>query len=192
MSKACDKCQQPYRGFGATCASCRSKKAVDMKQCCECSGFFAGASTKCSDCSGAGGDKCSACGKTAYVVERIQIEGLIFHASCFKCTHCGNKLSVGAFSKAEQGKFYCKPHYEQLFKLRGRYSLGGKDTKDVRAIAEALRDDELADKPDQAVVVEQGLVDVPDQGALAESCHAEVVAAGDAVVIEPEPAAVVA
>jgi len=63
---------------------------------------------------------CAACGKTAYVMERVQVEGEIFHAACFKCTFCNGKLSLGSFAKSD-GRYYCKIHYEQLFKVRGRY-----------------------------------------------------------------------
>eukprot|EP00429_Kryptoperidinium_foliaceum_P001495 CAMPEP_0176022574 /NCGR_PEP_ID=MMETSP0120_2-20121206/10991_1 /TAXON_ID=160619 /ORGANISM="Kryptoperidinium foliaceum, Strain CCMP 1326" /LENGTH=92 /DNA_ID=CAMNT_0017355715 /DNA_START=73 /DNA_END=348 /DNA_ORIENTATION=- len=92
MSKRCDRCQEPYRGFGTTCAPCR-KGNSERKD--------TAASDGCTMTLSA--DKCSACGKTAYLMERLQVEGRIFHKSCFKCQHCGGKLSLGAFSKGEAG-----------------------------------------------------------------------------------------
>mmetsp|Transcript_87672 Transcript_87672/g.203963 ORF Transcript_87672/g.203963 Transcript_87672/m.203963 type:complete len:172 (-) Transcript_87672:91-606(-) len=113
-SKRCDKCGHAYTGFGATCSSCRKTKTH---------GTTAGVPS-----SGTGNDKCTACGKTAYLMERIQVEGEIFHPTCFRCKHCNNKLSTGAFSKSDEGNYYCKVHYEQLFKLRGRYNIDGGST----------------------------------------------------------------
>mmetsp|Transcript_16695 Transcript_16695/g.47757 ORF Transcript_16695/g.47757 Transcript_16695/m.47757 type:complete len:141 (-) Transcript_16695:239-661(-) len=121
MSKRCDKCEQPYRGFGTTCAPCR-KSTQERKE--PASGEGVSATPSC--------DKCNACGKTAYVMERLQVEGRVFHKSCFRCAHCSGKLSLGAFSKGEQGLFYCRPHYEQLFKLRGRYCFTGTDQQHLK------------------------------------------------------------
>ena len=35
--------------------------------------------------------KCDACGKTAYLVESVKIQDLVFHKKCFKCLHHHNK-----------------------------------------------------------------------------------------------------
>jgi len=67
--------------------------------------------------------KCSVCGKTAYPMETIVEQNIIFHKNCFKCAHCNNKLKVGNFA-ALQGKFYCKPHFKQLFLSKGNYDEG--------------------------------------------------------------------
>jgi len=74
-----------------------------------------------------------ACGKTAYVMERLQVEGEIFHNTCFKCTYCNSKLSLSSFAKAPDGKYYCKVHYQQLFKRRGRYSIKASDGEAIGA-----------------------------------------------------------
>jgi hypothetical protein len=55
-------------------------------------------------------------------MERLDIEGLTFHKECFRCTKCDCKLG-NEFSKTQKGNFYCKVHYNQLFMLRGRFSL---------------------------------------------------------------------
>jgi len=107
MSKKCEKCGQSYSGFGTVCSECRKTK-----------GAAGGGGS-----AGPASDKCVVCGKTAYAMERIVVEGATFHPTCFKCTTCSNKLSVGSFSKSNDGKYYCKTHYERLFKMRGRYSL---------------------------------------------------------------------
>lgn len=39
-------------------------------------------------------DKCSACGKTVYFVELLTADGVTYHKSCFKCSHCKGTLVV--------------------------------------------------------------------------------------------------
>ncbi|KAJ8253799.1 hypothetical protein COCON_G00204110 [Conger conger] len=66
---------------------------------------------------------CSSCQKTVYPMERLVADKLIFHTTCFCCKHCNTKLSLGSFA-ALQGEFYCKPHFQQLFKSKGNYDEG--------------------------------------------------------------------
>jgi len=69
-------------------------------------------------------DICRICGKRAYPMERITVsDGESFHKACLKCAQCGNVLSLGNYAALE-GKYYCKPHYQQLFKLKGNYEEG--------------------------------------------------------------------
>jgi len=66
-------------------------------------------------------DKCNACDKTVYVVDLMSLEGLPYHKSCFKCSHCKGFLSMSSYSSMD-GILYCKPHFEQLFKESGNFS----------------------------------------------------------------------
>nr|XP_011469034.1 PREDICTED: LIM domain-containing protein PLIM2c-like isoform X1 [Fragaria vesca subsp. vesca] len=66
-------------------------------------------------------DKCKACEKTVYVVDMLSLEGLPYHKSCFKCSHCKGFLSMSTYSSMD-GVLYCKPHFEQLFKESGNFS----------------------------------------------------------------------
>lgn len=43
-------------------------------------------------------DKCKACDKTVYVVDMMSLEGVPYHKSCFKCSHCKGFLSVYIFN----------------------------------------------------------------------------------------------
>jgi hypothetical protein len=70
------------------------------------------------------------------------VEGKSFHKNCFRCTHCNNPLKPGNYASlqgtsplleffllliiiiASPGKPYCKPHFKQLFQLKGNYSSG--------------------------------------------------------------------
>ncbi|XP_020921756.1 LIM domain-containing protein 2 isoform X1 [Sus scrofa] len=68
-------------------------------------------------------ETCTACQKTVYPMERLVADKLIFHNSCFCCKHCHTKLSLGSYA-ALHGEFYCKPHFQQLFKSKGNYDEG--------------------------------------------------------------------
>ncbi|KAI9109925.1 hypothetical protein K1719_018966 [Acacia pycnantha] len=66
-------------------------------------------------------DKCNACDKTVYVVDLLSLEGLPYHKTCFKCSHCRGFLAMSTYSSMD-GVLYCKPHFEQLFKESGNFS----------------------------------------------------------------------
>jgi len=68
-------------------------------------------------------ENCHACGKTVYAMEMMKADNLVFHKQCMKCTECQKVLSLGNYA-ALQGKYYCKPHFKQLFALKGNYSEG--------------------------------------------------------------------
>ncbi|KAH0865110.1 hypothetical protein HID58_082321 [Brassica napus] len=65
--------------------------------------------------------KCKACEKTVYPVELLSADGVSYHKSCFKCSHCKSRLQLSRYSSME-GVLYCKPHYEQLFKESGSFT----------------------------------------------------------------------
>lgn len=76
-------------------------------------------------------EKCSACGKTVYLTERIVVEDKedkqTFHKTCLRCTHCQVVLTLGNYASM-QGVMYCKPHFKQLFAAKGNYDEGfGKE-----------------------------------------------------------------
>lgn len=65
-------------------------------------------------------DKCYFCQKKVYLMERQSAQGIFFHRSCFRCHHCNSQLKTGNYSYShgsdgEKGRFYCTPHFKQLF-----------------------------------------------------------------------------
>lgn len=92
-------------------------------------------------------ETCKSCKKTVYPMEKLVANDLVFHSTCFCCKHCNAKLrykrrsaslslspppvldpllglrSLGSFA-ALHGEFYCKPHFQQLFKSKGNYDEG--------------------------------------------------------------------
>merc|ERR1711963_969943 len=68
-------------------------------------------------------DKCVIRGKTAYAMEKMVADGKTFHKTCMKCAHCNKTLGLGNFASLGD-KYYCKPHFKQLFAEKGNYSDG--------------------------------------------------------------------
>ncbi|KAH7577920.1 hypothetical protein ACOSP7_001001 [Xanthoceras sorbifolium] len=66
-------------------------------------------------------DKCAACEKTVYPLEKVNMEGECFHKTCFKCAHGGCPLTHSSYA-ALDGVLYCKHHFAQLFMEKGNYS----------------------------------------------------------------------
>ncbi|KAG0627446.1 hypothetical protein M758_2G201500 [Ceratodon purpureus] len=66
-------------------------------------------------------EKCVACGKTVYLIEKTTVEDLPYHKTCFKCAHGSCTISLSNYASLE-GRLYCKHHYAQLFKEKGNYS----------------------------------------------------------------------
>ncbi|XP_047306577.1 LIM domain-containing protein PLIM2c-like [Impatiens glandulifera] len=65
-------------------------------------------------------DKCAACNKTVYPLEKMTMEGEPYHKSCFKCAHGGCPLTHCSYA-ALNGVLYCKNHFAQLFMEKGNY-----------------------------------------------------------------------
>ncbi|KAK2385075.1 LIM domain-containing protein WLIM2b [Trifolium repens] len=94
-------------------------------------------------------EKCSACKKTVYPLEKLTVEGEFYHKSCFRCTHGGCFLSPSSYA-ALDGFIYCKPHFSQLFKAKGSYSYLSKQasmkkSEEMQQAAEQKTDDSAAE-----------------------------------------------
>ncbi|XP_010177379.1 PREDICTED: LIM domain and actin-binding protein 1 [Mesitornis unicolor] len=68
-------------------------------------------------------ETCVGCQKTVYPMERLLANQQVFHISCFRCSYCNSKLSLGTYASL-RGNIYCKPHFNQLFKSKGNYDEG--------------------------------------------------------------------
>lgn len=62
--------------------------------------------------------KCKACEKTVYWVDELTADNRVYHKACFRCHHCKGTLKFSNYSSIE-GVLYCKPHYDQLYKMTG-------------------------------------------------------------------------
>ncbi|KAJ9560352.1 hypothetical protein OSB04_005512 [Centaurea solstitialis] len=62
--------------------------------------------------------KCMACDKTVYLVDKLTADNRIYHKACFRCHHCNGTLKLSNYNSFE-GVLYCRPHFDQLFKTTG-------------------------------------------------------------------------
>ncbi|KAK4354045.1 hypothetical protein RND71_026239 [Anisodus tanguticus] len=86
-------------------------------------------------------DKCAACNKTVYPLEKVTMEGVEFHKSCFKCAHGGCPLTHATYA-ALDGVLYCKHHFAQLFMEKGNYQHVLKATNNKKSVVAPVNDDD--------------------------------------------------
>ncbi|XP_031478783.1 LIM domain-containing protein WLIM1-like [Nymphaea colorata] len=75
-------------------------------------------------------DKCAACKKTVYPIEKVAVDGSAYHKSCFKCSHGGCTISPSNYV-AHEKNLYCKHHHAQLIKEKGNFSQLDKSNETV-------------------------------------------------------------
>lgn len=61
-------------------------------------------------------DICAVCSKKVFILEKLAIDNVIFHKSCFKCSHCAVPLTLGT-SKLFGEKAYCTPHFNLISQI---------------------------------------------------------------------------
>ncbi|XP_076903485.1 LIM domain-containing protein PLIM2c-like [Bidens hawaiensis] len=73
-------------------------------------------------------DKCNACNKIVHFIDLMTVDGVIYHKTCFKCTHCKGTLVMSNYSSMD-GVLYCMPHFEQLYKETENFSKNFRTSK---------------------------------------------------------------
>jgi hypothetical protein len=104
---------------------------------------------------------CARCKQPVMLTERVGVQGLILHRRCFECylDRCTIQLIPARYACLEvegEMRFYCVPHYNELFKIHGDYSKGFVDAgvkKSVRLVqhSDAPESDSAAAHGDDAV-----------------------------------------
>eukprot|EP01089_Gocevia_fonbrunei_P013925 TRINITY_DN3687_c0_g1_i1.p1 TRINITY_DN3687_c0_g1~~TRINITY_DN3687_c0_g1_i1.p1 ORF type:complete len:496 (-),score=116.06 TRINITY_DN3687_c0_g1_i1:16-1503(-) len=61
---------------------------------------------------------CARCGKTVFQTERLPVNQLVFHKTCFKCSTCNKTLKLGDYSFVDS-KYFCKPCFMTAFNKSG-------------------------------------------------------------------------
>ncbi len=56
-------------------------------------------------------------------MDQIKVENVTYHKACFRCRECNRMLSAGNYASS-YGSLFCKPHFKQLFALKGNYDEG--------------------------------------------------------------------
>jgi len=75
-------------------------------------------------------EKCVACKKTVYPIEKVAVDGTSYHRACFKCTHGGCVISPSNYV-AHEHRLYCRHHHSQLFKQKGNFSQFDKQEQEA-------------------------------------------------------------
>jgi hypothetical protein len=68
-------------------------------------------------------EKCGACDKTVYAMERLEMNKRVYHKACFRCTQCKAVLTPKTFA-INNDIIFCTTHYKQLFATKGNYDEG--------------------------------------------------------------------
>lgn len=91
-------------------------------------------------------EKCAACQKTVYAMEKMEMDKNVYHKSCFKCSHCSARLTPKTFS-INEGVMYCTNHFTQLFRRKGNYDEGfGRQPHKKKWSADSTLDEHEAEK----------------------------------------------
>uniref|UniRef100_A0A1B6LDQ3 LIM zinc-binding domain-containing protein n=3 Tax=Graphocephala atropunctata TaxID=36148 RepID=A0A1B6LDQ3_9HEMI len=68
-------------------------------------------------------NKCVVCDKTVYPLEKVEVDGKMYHGNCFRCQQCQCKLRMDSYTQ-NNDHLYCLPHFRQLFIAKGNYDEG--------------------------------------------------------------------
>ncbi|XP_059166535.1 uncharacterized protein LOC131948855 isoform X3 [Physella acuta] len=68
-------------------------------------------------------EKCGACEKTVYAMERLEMNKRVYHKACFRCSQCKAVLTPKTFAINNE-IIFCTTHYKQLFATKGNYDEG--------------------------------------------------------------------
>ncbi|KAI8901096.1 hypothetical protein BC833DRAFT_578929 [Globomyces pollinis-pini] len=123
-------------------------------------------------------ENCLVCQKNVYPMDKLSADDKVFHKSCFRCGHCNKTISLGNYA-ALNGVYYCKPHFKQLFAVKGNYSDGFKQAEANMATrtGSVMRHTKTSSTMSQASVDESDLV--PRQGhKFSESFQVEQIEEG--------------
>lgn len=93
-------------------------------------------------------DKCQACHKTVYAMEKMTMEEEPYHIRCFRCAHGGCPLTQSSYASLN-GVLYCRTHFAQLFMEKGTLSHvleSANRKKNVVEQAENAQEEETVDE----------------------------------------------
>lgn len=89
--------------------------------------------------------KCTACDKTVYLVDRLAADKRVYHKACFRCHHCHGTLKLSSFNSFE-GVLYCRPHYDQLLKQTGSLNKSFEGTPKISKQENPIAESENGNK----------------------------------------------
>ena len=91
---------------------------------------------------GGGGEKCQACGKTAYQAERTSVGSYFFHVDCMRCAKCGPSRRLGSeYGLAANAEgvicLYCPTHEAEARSLHPQPTDSKGDETAIKAMGAA-------------------------------------------------------
>jgi hypothetical protein len=60
----------------------------------------------------AGPTPCTVCARTAHLVDRVTVDGRVFHRECVRCSQCTRVLGVGQLTSVDR-RIFCKPCFRK-------------------------------------------------------------------------------
>lgn len=87
--------------------------------------------------------KCTACEKTVYLVDKLTADNRVYHKSCFRCHHCKGTLKLGNYNSFE-GVLYCIPHFDQIFKQTGSLDKSFDGTPKIIRLEKQVRENKVS------------------------------------------------
>ena len=107
--------------------------------------------------------------------ERLSAEKVIFHKFCFKCEYCKSTLKLGTFASMD-GHYYCKPHFKQLFTVKGNYSEGFGQEKPTSKWSQKDSDEPITGEvPERPSIIEKSIDQLPEKQSGSDSEIVKVV-----------------
>jgi len=107
-------------------------------------------------------EKCVGCNQTVYATDKQTVvtggKSLVYHAACIRCAYCNKILGTNYTSHHE--KFYCKPHFKQLFNSKGNYDDGFGAVNKAVAPAPVSGPTSFVPEPEKAYQAKKG--ETPD------------------------------
>jgi cysteine and glycine-rich protein len=82
---------------------------------------------------------CARCGKAAYPIESVDVDGVTWHKACFKCKSCACTLTMSTFVTSN-GELYCRKDVPKTKATVGVSVVGAKSTpvSPARVVAVAV------------------------------------------------------
>ncbi|XP_076243448.1 MICAL-like protein [Calliopsis andreniformis] len=53
-------------------------------------------------------DLCAVCGLPVFLAEKLVVDHVAYHRTCFRCARCNNQLTIGNYYETEDGQFCCE------------------------------------------------------------------------------------
>ena len=99
-----------------------------------------------------GMESCDSCGERVFLMERLSVEGHVFHRACFKCFTCKCLLKPGSYEHDSKGDlYYCQPHYREALRqstLKRTMQERGLTNGDEQTAPKKKKEDKLISSPD--------------------------------------------